>query len=58
MMTSRTHKEHSIKWQPSAAMYAIVCSLGLSFVPVSMVTKNFGGKLRPETSIDSRQIRQ
>src|SRR5437870_5047365 len=58
MMTSRTYQKHSTKWPPCAAMYAVVCSLGLSSASVSLRTNIFGGRLGQETSIDSRRIRQ
>src|SRR5947208_8571261 len=54
MMTSRTYQKHSTKWQPCAAMYTVVCSLGLSLSATNM----FGGRLGQEASIDSRRIRQ
>ena len=54
MMTSRTYKEQPTKWQRCAAMYEIVCSLGLTSSALNM----FGGRLGQETSIDSRHIRQ
>ncbi len=57
MLTSRTYKEPIDKWQPSAAMYAVVCSLGLSLASVSSGTNIFGGRLGQDTSIDSRHIR-
>ena len=41
-------------WQPSAAMYAVVCSLGLT----SSATDYFGGRLGLETAINRRNIRQ
>ena len=53
MLTSRTYKEHSTKWQPGAAIYTVVCSLGLT----SSATNVFGGRLGQTTSIDSRHIR-
>lgn len=53
MLKSRTYKEHTMKWQPCAAMYAVVCSLGLSL----SATNIFGGRLGQETSIDSRNIK-
>jgi len=53
MLTIRTYKEHSTKWQPRAAMYPVVCSLGLT----SSATNIFGGRLGQETSIDSRHIK-
>ncbi|HYX30265.1 MAG TPA: hypothetical protein VE863_17110 [Pyrinomonadaceae bacterium] len=58
MLTTRTYKEHTTKWQPCAAMYTVVCSLGLSLASVSLGTNIFGGGLgqRPE-SIDSRQTK-
>jgi hypothetical protein len=56
MMTSRTYKEHSTKWQPRAGMYPVVCALGLG---LSLSAINvFGDRLGQETSIDSRRIRQ
>ena len=57
MMMSRTYKEPVDKWQPCAAMYTVVCSLGLSSASVSLRTNIFGGRLEQETSIDSRHIR-
>jgi len=54
MLMSRKHNEHPTKWQPRAAMYMVVCSIGLSL----SATNNFGGRLEGRTSIDSRQIRQ
>jgi len=54
MMTSRTNKQPVDKWQPCAAMNAVVCSLGLSL----SATNIFGGRLGQEASIDSRHIRQ
>ena len=54
MMTGRINKEHSMKWQPSAAMYRVVCSLGLTLSAANI----FGGLLGQETSIDSRRIKQ
>jgi hypothetical protein len=53
MMTTRTYKEHSTKWQPSAAMYVVVCSLGLT----PSATNIFGGNLGQEMARDSRYIR-
>src|SRR5438132_14159669 len=58
MMTSRRNKQHSTKWQPCAAMYVVVCALGLSSASVSLRTNIFGGRLGQEASIDSRRIRQ
>jgi len=54
MMTGRMNKEHSMKWQPCAAMYPVVCSLGLTLSAANI----FGGLLGQETSIDSRRIKQ
>jgi len=54
MMTSRTYKQPIDKWQPCAAMYTVVCSVGLTL----SATNIFGGRLGQETSIDSRHIRQ
>ena len=53
MLMSQTYKEHSTKWQPCAAMYAVVCVLGLSLSPVNFIN----GRLGQETSIDSRNIK-
>ena len=53
MLKSRTYKEHTMKWQPCAAMYTVVCSLGLTL----SATNSFGGRLGQETSIDSRNIK-
>jgi hypothetical protein len=53
MLTSRTYKEHSPKWQPCAAMYTVVCSLGLTL----SATNIFGGRLGQEPSINSRQTK-
>jgi hypothetical protein len=58
MMTSRTNKQPVDKWQPCAAMYAVVCALGLSSTSVSLRTNIFGGRLGQEASIDSRHIKQ
>ena len=52
MMTG-INKEHSMKWQPSAAMYRVVCSLGLTL----SATNIFGGLLGRQTS-DSRRMKQ
>ena len=41
MLMSRTYQQHSMKWQPCAAMYPVVCSLGLTL----SATNIFGGKL-------------
>jgi hypothetical protein len=54
MMTSRKQYEHTMSWQPSAAMDAVVCSLGLT----SSAIDYFGGKLGQETVINRRQIKQ
>ena len=53
MLMSRTHREDSTKWQPCAATYGSVVSLGLTL----SATNIFGGKLGRETSIDSRQYK-
>ena len=50
MLTTKTYKEHSIKWQPRAAMYPIVCSLGLTLSALSM----FDGRLGQEQFINNR----
>jgi hypothetical protein len=54
MMTSRTHKEHVAKWQPSGAMCGVYLRTGLGLSPVN----TFSGRLGQATSIDSRYIRQ
>jgi len=53
MLTTRTYKEHSMKWQPSAAMCAVVCSLGLTLSAIN----TFGGRLGQEASINSRKTK-
>jgi hypothetical protein len=53
MLKLRTHKEHSMKWQPCAALYSVVCSLGVT----SSAINTFGGRPGQETS-DSRQYKQ
>jgi hypothetical protein len=53
MMMTRTYKEHSKIWQPSAAIYVVVCSLGQTL----SATNIFGGKLGQEMPRDSRYIR-
>jgi hypothetical protein len=53
MMMTRTYKEHSTKWQPSAAIYMVVCSLGLTQSAINI----FGGKLGQQMPRDSRYIR-
>src|SRR5882724_9194629 len=45
MMTSRTFQKHSTKWQPCAAMNAVVCTLGVTSSSVSLRTNIFGGRL-------------
>jgi len=35
MMTIRKHNEQTMMWQPSAAMYSLVCSLGGRFGQIS-----------------------
>jgi hypothetical protein len=54
MMMSRKHNEHSMPWQPSAAMCVVVCSLGLT----SSATDDFGGRLEQETPINRRHNKQ
>jgi len=54
MMMTRTYREHSTKWLPSAAMYAVVCSVGLTRSAINI----FGGKLGQEMTRDSRYTRQ
>jgi hypothetical protein len=59
MMTTRKHYEQSMPWQPTAAisaaaMYAIVCSLGLT----SSAIDYFGGNLKPEAVINRRHSKQ
>ena len=54
MLMSWAYKEHSTKWQPSAAIYTVVCSLGL----ILSATDYFGGSLGQETPINRRHIKQ
>jgi len=54
MMMSRKHNEHTMPWQPSAAMYAVVCSSGLT----SSALDYFGGRLEQESAINRRNIKQ
>jgi hypothetical protein len=54
MMTIRKHNEQPMPWQPSAAMYAVVCSFGLN----PSETDYFGGSLGQETPINRRHIKQ
>jgi hypothetical protein len=42
MMTIRRHKEQMMQWQPGAAMYAIVCSLGLTLSATSTLGDRTG----------------
>jgi hypothetical protein len=53
MLTNWTYKEHATKSRPYNGMRGVVCALGLSL----SAANNFGGRLRQETSIDSRRIR-
>lgn len=54
MMTSKTQKQYTAKWQPYAGMRGVVC-LSLSLSPVNI----FSGRLGQQAtqSIDSRHIR-
>jgi len=54
MLTNRTYRENVDKWQPCAAMYRTVSSLGLTVT----ATNNFGGNIGRGMSIDSRQLKQ
>lgn len=54
MMMSRKHNEQSMPWQPCAAMYTVVCALGLT----SSATDNFGGRLGQESPINRRNKKQ
>jgi hypothetical protein len=47
MLTGRIQKEHSMKWQPRAAMFGIVC--------LTLSATNYLGELGPQTSVDSRK---
>src|SRR5436190_2564681 len=58
MMTTRTHKEHVAKWQPSAAMRGVCLPGRLSLAFVILGINTFNSRLGQETSIDSRYIRQ
>jgi len=40
MLTMRKHKEQTMKWQPCAAMYSLVCSLDV----MASTTSIFGGR--------------
>ena len=53
MLTLRTNKEHSLDWQPSGAMYLVVCLQSLG----SSTTKYFAGRLGQPKSIN-RQTKQ
>jgi hypothetical protein len=53
MLMNMTHKEQTMKWQPCAAMYSLVCSLGQTFSATSI----FGGRPGQQRSIDNRNIR-
>ena len=53
MLNTRTYKQHPTKWQPCAAMYPVVCSLGLTLSAINTL----GGRLGQEQSIDSRNLR-
>ena len=53
MMMTRTYKEHSTKWLPTAAIYVVVCSLG----QILSATNILGGILEQEMPRDSRYIR-
>lgn len=52
MMMTRTYKEHSMKWQPSAVIHTVVCSLGQTLSTPNI----FDGRLGKE-SVNSRYIR-
>jgi hypothetical protein len=54
MMTSRKQFEQSMPWQPSAAMFGVVCSLGQT----SSTSDYRGGRLGKETPINRRHIKQ
>ena len=54
MLTLRTYKEHSLDWQPSGAMYLVVCLQSLG----SSTTKYFAGRLGDPKSINNRQTKQ
>jgi hypothetical protein len=53
MMLTRTNKEHTTKWQPSAAMRGVCLKVGLGL----SATNIFSGRLGQATSIDSRYLR-
>src|ERR1044072_10059812 len=40
MLTMRKHKEQTMRWQPCAAMYSLVCSLDV----MASTTSLFGGR--------------
>ncbi len=54
MLTSWTCKEYTAKRQPRAGMTGVCLQAGFGLSSVNI----FGGRLGPETSIDSRHIRQ
>ena len=53
MMTIRKHSEQTMPWQPSAAMFAGVCSMGL--IPSA---SDYLGRLEQETVINRRHSKQ
>jgi len=53
MMTIRKHNEQTMQWQPCAAMYAVVCALGLT----ASTTDDFGGRLGQLISENRRNSR-
>jgi hypothetical protein len=53
MMTISKHTEQTMQWQPCAAMYAVVCSLGLTLSGTSM----FGDRSRQPISVNRRNSR-
>ena len=50
MMTIRKHKEQTMTWQPCAAMYLLVCSVGMT----ASLTSLFGGRPGQPISEDRR----
>ena len=56
MMTNRTYKEHSAKWQPGTGMHGVCLWVGLGSSPASTFIAGLGQ--RQPQSIDNRYIRQ
>ena len=50
MMTITKHKEQTMMWQPSAATYLLVCSVGMA----TSLTNLFGGRTEQPIFEDRR----